>query len=110
MTSRIEVLADIFADIRSYRDYSSLTASSSSSSSSSSGHHHFVASAPPKLQVSHAAICADFNTLAHGIARFSPKYCKDSLRWKSIGWTESEWWGHYILNQWEGVDGKMNQK
>ena len=29
--------------------------------------------------------------MAHGIARFSPDYCKDSLRWRSLGKTEAKW-------------------
>jgi hypothetical protein len=43
-------------------------------------------------------ILGDFNTLAHSIARFSGKYCKDSLRWKSIGYSEAEWWYKYVLD------------
>lgn len=37
-------------------------------------------------------ILGDFNTLSHGIARCSSSYCNDSYRWRSLGYTESEWW------------------
>jgi hypothetical protein len=47
---------------------------------------------------SYGLILGDFNTLAHSIARFSPKYCKDQLRWRSWGYTEAEWWYKYVLD------------
>ena len=35
--------------------------------------------------------------MAHGIARLSPKYCRDHMRWASLGHTESEWWQSHLL-------------
>ena len=35
--------------------------------------------------------------MAHGIARFSATYCRDWMRWGSLGWTEAEWWHHHVL-------------
>lgn len=54
-----------------------------------------TASAP----CAHQAILGDFNTLSHGIARLSPHYCTDSLRWGSLGFTEAEWWTKHVLTR-----------
>lgn len=43
-------------------------------------------------------IMGDLNTMAHGIARFSPKYCKDALRFISLGYSEGQWWQKYLFN------------
>jgi len=43
------------------------------------------------------AVFGDFNTLSHGIARCSASYCNDSLRIRSLGWTEAEWWVKNVL-------------
>lgn len=40
----------------------------------------------------HQMILGDLNTMAHGLARFFPKYCCDAMRWRSVGWSEAEWW------------------
>lgn len=40
----------------------------------------------------HQMILGDLNTMAHGLARFLPKYCCDGMRWRSVGWSEAEWW------------------
>eukprot|EP00042_Codosiga_hollandica_P033795 m.230270 g.230270 ORF g.230270 m.230270 type:complete len:379 (+) comp54268_c0_seq4:100-1236(+) len=37
-------------------------------------------------------IGGDLNTMAHGIARFSSKYCNDWLRWGSLGRSEAQYW------------------
>ncbi|KAI9216269.1 hypothetical protein BC828DRAFT_393888 [Blastocladiella britannica] len=42
-------------------------------------------------------IGADLNTMAHGIARFSPSYCTDSMRWRTLGSTEAEWLTSNVL-------------
>jgi len=47
----------------------------------------------------HQAILGDFNTLSHGIARLSPHYCTDGLRWGSLGYTEAEWWTRHVLTR-----------
>src|SRR5690554_584364 len=57
---------------------------------------------------SHQLILGDLNTLAHSIARFSPSYCKDSLRWGSLGYTEAEWWERWILRY--GVNDGPNNR
>jgi len=49
-------------------------------------------------EVKYQALLGDFNTLAHGIARLSPHYCKDFLRWRSIGSHEAEWWEDNIFS------------
>lgn len=48
--------------------------------------------------IQHHIILADLNTQAHSIARLSHKYCRDNLRYLSLGWTESEFLVHNVLN------------
>lgn len=43
-------------------------------------------------------IFGDLNTMAHGIARLSPFFCSDSLRYKSIGYSEAQWWQKHIFD------------
>lgn len=43
-------------------------------------------------------ICGDLNTVAHGIARLSPYYCRDWLRVGSLGSHEAEWWNKHLFN------------
>jgi hypothetical protein len=44
-------------------------------------------------------ICAgDLNTMANGVKRYQPWFCCDDLRWGSIGYSESEWFYKYGLN------------
>eukprot|EP00951_Prasinocladus_malaysianus_P013726 scaffold104234_cov48-Prasinocladus_malaysianus.AAC.1 len=38
------------------------------------------------------AILGDLNTLGHGIARMSPHHCNDTLRWKTLGQYEAQFW------------------
>jgi len=45
----------------------------------------------PTHHKTHQVIVGDLNTMAHSIARFSPKYCNDHMRWKTVGQTESAW-------------------
>jgi endonuclease/exonuclease/phosphatase family metal-dependent hydrolase len=50
------------------------------------------ASAASTAQTRHSfIICGDLNTMAQGIARLSPKYCCDRIRWLGVGETEAEW-------------------
>jgi endonuclease/exonuclease/phosphatase family metal-dependent hydrolase len=45
------------------------------------------------------AICAgDFNTMAHGIVRFSPKYARDRMRFLLWGETEGEWFARHVID------------
>lgn len=43
-------------------------------------------------------ILGDLNTMAHGLARLLPKYCCDSMRWRSVGWSEAEWWQRNLFD------------
>lgn len=43
-------------------------------------------------------IFGDLNTMAHGIARLSPFFCSDSLRFRSIGYSEAQWWQKHIFD------------
>ncbi len=42
--------------------------------------------ASQSFQAQRACILGDFNTLAHTIARLSPNYCLDYMRWGSLGY------------------------
>lgn len=42
-------------------------------------------------------IFGDLNTMAHGLARFSPRFCTDHLRLRSIGYSEAAWWHHHLF-------------
>lgn len=48
--------------------------------------------------VYHQAILGDLNTMAHGIARLSPDYCCDAMRFWSIGQTEAYFWHHNVIS------------
>jgi hypothetical protein len=43
------------------------------------------------------AILGDLNTMAHSLARLSPNYCRDAMRWRSLGSSEAAWWQRYVL-------------
>lgn len=45
----------------------------------------------------HLAILGDLNTMAHGIARLSPSYCCDRMRFLSLGSDEAVFWKRYVL-------------
>ena len=53
-------------------------------------------------------LCGDLNTLGHGIARLSPNYCNDQMRFKSIGYSESEFFYDRVL-KYNMVDGPLNE-
>lgn len=46
----------------------------------------------------HQAVLGDLNTMAHGIARMSPNYCCDAMRFWSLGRTEAHFWHHNVLS------------
>ncbi len=53
-------------------------------------------------------ILGDLNTMAHGLARFFSRYCCDAMRWRSLGWSEAEWWQKNLMQvtpEWAGPDG-----
>jgi hypothetical protein len=50
-------------------------------------------------------VCGDLNTMAHSVARLSPKYCRDSFRWRSWGWTEARFWAHHLFAVTNTADG-----
>ncbi len=54
-------------------------------------------------------IFGDLNTMAHSIARLSPKYCTDNMRYRSIGWSEADWFEHHVLDV-DRKDGQKNTK
>lgn len=54
----------------------------------------------------HQMILGDLNTMAHGLARFFPKYCCDAMRWRSVGWSEAEWWQRNLFEVTEDLAGE----
>ena len=54
----------------------------------------------------HQMILGDLNTMAHGLARFLPKYCCDGMRWRSVGWSEAEWWQRNLFSVTPDISGK----
>lgn len=46
----------------------------------------------------HQAVLGDLNTMAHGIARFSSKFCTDKMRFWSLGQSEAAFWQHNIFD------------
>lgn len=49
--------------------------------------------------IPHQAILGDLNTLANGVARLSPNYCNDWMRFLTLGWFEAEIWDHCLLRE-----------
>lgn len=58
----------------------------------------------------HQMILGDLNTMAHGLARFLPKYCCDGMRWRSVGWSEAEWWQRNLFSVTPAVAGDGQQE
>jgi hypothetical protein len=54
-------------------------------------------------------IFGDLNTMAHSIARLSPKYARDRYRILSLGTQESQWWKDNVFG-WQDTDGSLNLK
>ncbi|KAJ2802703.1 hypothetical protein H4R20_003179 [Coemansia guatemalensis] len=59
-------------------------------------------------RIPHQLILGDFNTFAHSLARFSPKYANGWYRFRTLGMTEPEWWLHNILSWYPQQDGSRN--
>ncbi|KAJ1975152.1 hypothetical protein H4R34_004446 [Dimargaris verticillata] len=51
-----------------------------------------------KAQYPHQLLFGDLNTMAHSIARLSPRYACDSFRWRSLGRSEPQWWQTNVLS------------
>jgi len=49
-------------------------------------------------KASHVLVGGDLNTGAHGFGRAMPRFARDHLRWRSIGYTEAEWWDKHFWN------------
>jgi endonuclease/exonuclease/phosphatase family metal-dependent hydrolase len=57
----------------------------------------------------HQCIMGDFNTMAHSIARLSPNYCNDHLRFTTLGYDEAEWWSRHLLSFYDH-HGEINHR
>ena len=60
-------------------------------------------------QIHHQLIFGDLNTMGHGVARFHPRFCRDSLRWRTMGSSEASWW-HRHLFSFTTTDGDHNER
>jgi hypothetical protein len=49
-------------------------------------------------QQCHQVILGDLNTMGHSVARLSPNYCSDRMRWGSFGTYEAAWWQKHVLS------------
>ena len=47
--------------------------------------------------VQNQIIFGDLNTMGHGVARFHPRFCRDSLRWKTMGSSEAAFWHRHLF-------------
>ncbi|ORZ15909.1 hypothetical protein BCR42DRAFT_416129 [Absidia repens] len=59
--------------------------------------------------IPHQAIFGDLNTMAHSIARLSPKFARDRYRLLSLGESESTWFDRNILGH-HVMDGPINTR
>ena len=96
LTDRLHTLRDILHDSR---------ASAQPKSTHKQQQHH------SDSECQHQLILADCNTMAHSIARLSPNYCTDAYRFRSLGWTEAEWWTHHVWNvRGDDSSGQINER
>lgn len=49
-------------------------------------------------QIFNQLIFGDLNTMGHGVARFHPRFCRDSLRWRTMGSSEAAWWNRQLFS------------
>ncbi|KAI8341172.1 hypothetical protein BC941DRAFT_416049 [Chlamydoabsidia padenii] len=59
--------------------------------------------------IPHQAILGDLNTMAHSIARLSPKYARDRYRLLSLGESEASWFDRNVLGH-HIMDGPINTR
>ena len=98
--SHFEVFAGLTDRLHTLRDMLDDSRASANQHNTSHQHQHNQHAHQHRHQhgLQHQLILADCNTMAHSIARLSPNYCTDSYRFRSLGWTEAEWWTHHIWN------------
>lgn len=48
--------------------------------------------------IEHVVVFGDLNTMAHGVARLIRSYCRDEMRWKSLGHSEAQWWFNNLFS------------
>ena len=70
-------------------------------------HFHTMTVMPIMQGYYHIAILGDMNTMAHGIARLSPNFCCDKMRFRNLGRTEAQFWEDAVLAQ---ADKKYSAK
>lgn len=89
-TAHLEVFCGILGRIRQFKDILEDS-------------HRLLPTLP------HQLIFGDLNTLGHGVARFHPRFCRDSLRWRTMGSSEASWW-HRNLFSFTTTDGEYNER
>eukprot|EP01025_Chloroclados_australasicus_P001817 TRINITY_DN10440_c1_g1_i3.p3 TRINITY_DN10440_c1_g1~~TRINITY_DN10440_c1_g1_i3.p3 ORF type:complete len:281 (-),score=41.80 TRINITY_DN10440_c1_g1_i3:1003-1845(-) len=60
--------------------------------------------------VTRQIIGGDLNTMGHGLARLSPYYCMDKMRYKTLGQSEARWWEQNVLMERAEPGRKYNAK
>lgn len=53
--------------------------------------------------------------MGHGIARWSPNFCCDRMRFRNLGWTEAEVWDKMVIKEMDEAylpadDGKPREQ
>jgi endonuclease/exonuclease/phosphatase family metal-dependent hydrolase len=59
--------------------------------------------------IQHFLVFGDLNTMAHGLARMVGKYCRDEMRWRSIGKSEAQFWNHNLFDVLEGPNPNLTK-
>lgn len=95
--SRVWQFSDILADARTHhkqqqqqQQQGQPPAASNEASTQQQQHQ--------QQQPCHQVILGDLNTMGHSVARLSPSYCCDSMRWRSLGSSEAAWWQKHVLS------------
>ena len=96
IAGRVGQFADILFDASSCGP---ATRSDSSSDSSSENNNNNAPTTTTPAQMEPAQmIGGDLNTMAHGLARLSPRYCgRGWMRLTTLGWSEPQWWAAHAL-------------
>ena len=93
-TAHLEVFCGILGRIRQFRDILEDS-------------HRLLSDT--ETPIHHQLIFGDLNTMGHGVARFHPRFCRDSLRWRTMGSSEAAWWYRNLFS-FTTADGDYNEQ
>lgn len=91
--SRVWQFSDILADARAHHKQQQQQQGQLPAASKQA-----LAQQQQQQQPCHQVILGDLNTMGHSVARLSPNYCCDSMRWRSLGSSEAAWWQKHVLS------------